>query len=196
MYKFKFRIPSYFSLVIRSLAVLEGIAIGFDPNYKVLSSSYPWIARKVLTDSSPQLQSTLKNLLYEEGVFRVDRLESLLAESLRAKTEESLVRSRVGNTDSTVATKQVISFTLTEKGAFVREILLQEVAKGLDALGLAILDYIASDSALRLPFAIQLSSVSVADEDLMNLRTLHRLLLLLSRLQKQESPSTNFSSKY
>ncbi|KAI5444070.1 hypothetical protein KIW84_012620 [Lathyrus oleraceus] len=80
MYKFKFRIPSYFSLVIRSLAVLEGIAIGFNPDYKVLGSTYPWIARKVLTDSSPQLKSSLMNLLYKDGVFEIDRLESLLTE--------------------------------------------------------------------------------------------------------------------
>jgi aarF domain-containing kinase len=63
-----------------SLAVLEGIAIGISPNYKVLGSTYPWIARKILTDSSPQLKSSLQNLLYEEGVFRIDRLESLLSE--------------------------------------------------------------------------------------------------------------------
>uniref|UniRef100_A0A6N2L2K4 Protein kinase domain-containing protein n=1 Tax=Salix viminalis TaxID=40686 RepID=A0A6N2L2K4_SALVM len=125
MYKFKFQIPSYFSLVIRSLAVLEGIAIGFDPNYKVLGSTYPWIARKVLTDSSPQLRSSLQALLYEEGVFRIDRLESLLSESLRARTEKVLVEDN----DSKVAVKQILSFTLTEKGAFVREILLQEIAK-------------------------------------------------------------------
>ncbi|XP_073105108.1 uncharacterized aarF domain-containing protein kinase At1g71810, chloroplastic isoform X5 [Elaeis guineensis] len=129
MYKFKFRIPSYFSLVIRSLAVLEGIAISFNPDYKVLSSSYPWIARKVLTDSSPQLQSTLQALLYKEGVFRIDRLESLLTESLRARTEQSMVRKEVGKTDSTAAIQQALSFTLSEKGAFVREILMQEFAK-------------------------------------------------------------------
>ncbi|GMN60587.1 hypothetical protein TIFTF001_029676 [Ficus carica] len=80
MYKFKFRLPSYFSLVIRSLAVLEGIAISFNPDYKVLGSTYPWIARKVLTDGSPKLKSSLQSLLYKEGVFRIDRLESLLTE--------------------------------------------------------------------------------------------------------------------
>lgn len=48
-----------------SLAVLEGIAISIDPNYKVLGSTYPWIARKVLTDSSPKLKSSLQALLYE-----------------------------------------------------------------------------------------------------------------------------------
>ncbi|XP_020080986.1 uncharacterized aarF domain-containing protein kinase At1g71810, chloroplastic [Ananas comosus] len=187
MYKFKFQIPSYFSLVIRSLAVLEGIAISFDPNYKVLSSSYPWIARKVLTDSSPKLRATLQTLLYKDGVFRIDRLESLLTESLRARTEQSLVRGEVEETDSRAAIKQVMTFTLTDKGAFVREIILQEVAKGIDALGMATLDTITSTAASRLPFVISYSSSSMGHEDIANLQTLRRLLLLLSKLQKNES---------
>lgn len=52
-----------------SLTVLEGIALSTDPNYKVLSSSYPWIARKVLTDASPTLRETLKSLLYKVRYF-------------------------------------------------------------------------------------------------------------------------------
>ena len=48
-----------------SLAVLEGIAVSFDPNYKVLGSTYPWIARKVLTGNSPKLKSSLISLLYK-----------------------------------------------------------------------------------------------------------------------------------
>lgn len=50
---------------LSSLAVLEGIAISSNPDYKVLGSTYPWIARKVLTDSSPKLQSSLQGLLYK-----------------------------------------------------------------------------------------------------------------------------------
>ncbi|KAL5980991.1 hypothetical protein ACLOJK_028911 [Asimina triloba] len=133
------------------LDVLEGIAISFDPNYKVLSSSYPWIARKVLTDSSPQLRSTLQALLYKEGLFRIDRLESLLSElsriygdqenlkfalpevlivSLRARIEQSQLKRETVDTSSSVVIKQMLKFTLDEKGAFVREVLLQELAKG------------------------------------------------------------------
>jgi len=55
---------SYLKFVC-SLTVLEGIALSSDPNYKVLSSSYPWIARKVLTDRSPKLRSTLRELVYK-----------------------------------------------------------------------------------------------------------------------------------
>ncbi|XP_058096611.1 uncharacterized aarF domain-containing protein kinase At1g71810, chloroplastic isoform X2 [Magnolia sinica] len=186
MYKFKFQIPSYFSLVIRSLAVLEGIAISFNPNYKVLSSSYPWIARKVLTDNSRQLRSTLQDLLYKEGRFRIDRLESLLTESLRARTEQSLIKKESVDTGSKVVIKQILSFTLTEKGAFVREILLEEFAKGIDALGLATMDSVTSAAISRLPFS-HFPSSTMAEEDINNLRTLRRLMLLLSGLQRSEN---------
>lgn len=187
MYKFKFQLPSYFSLVIRSLAVLEGIAIGFNPDYKVLGSTYPWIARKVLTDSSPKLKSSLQALLYEDGVFRIDRLESLLKESLRAKTEKALVRKEAAETDSRVFIKQVLSFTLTEKGAFVRDILLQEIAKGLDALGLETLDSVTSTTIASIPFISLFSFPSMTDEDMVNLRTLRRLTQLLLGYQQIEN---------
>ncbi|XP_010521117.1 PREDICTED: uncharacterized aarF domain-containing protein kinase At1g71810, chloroplastic [Tarenaya hassleriana] len=188
MYRFKFRIPPYFSLVIRSLAVLEGIAISINPNYKVLGSTYPWIARKILTDSSPQLKSSLQNLLYEEGVFRIDRLESLLTESLR--TETSLVQNPVVDTGSRVVIKQMLTFTFTEKGSFVREILLQELAKGIDAFGLATLDSFTSVASTSIPFAGSRSRTSLTEEDRINLRTFYRLISLFSGMQETERFST------
>ncbi|KAJ1273081.1 hypothetical protein BS78_06G252900 [Paspalum vaginatum] len=194
MYKFKFQIPSYFSLVIRSLAVLEGIAISFNPNYKVLSSSYPWIARKVLTDSSPKLRSTLETLLYKDGTFQIDRLESLLTESLRARTEQSLARNQQEDVDSKrYAIKQVLSFTLTDQGAFVKDLLLQEIAKclqGIDALGVATISSATSAAAPRLPFMAGPSPLtSLNEEDVTNLRNLYRLLLLLSKVSHKENSS-------
>ncbi|WJX71166.1 hypothetical protein P8452_55189 [Trifolium repens] len=186
MYKFKFRIPSYFSLVIRSLAVLEGIAVGFNPDYKVLGSTYPWIARKVLTDSSPQLRSSLENLLYKDGVFDIDRLESLLTESLRAKTDKTLVKQSSEGADSKMVMKEILSFTLTEKGGFVRKIIVQEFAKGLDALGLATLE----TAAARVPFSTLFFPSLMTEEDIVNLRTFQRLMLLLSGTRRKEGFNT------
>lgn len=184
MYKFKFRIPSYFSLVIRSLAVLEGIAISFNPNYKVLGSTYPWIARKVLTDTSPRLQSSLRSLLYKDGMFNIERLESLITESLRAKTERALIKKQVEADNSRMVIKQILYFTLDEKGAFVREILLEEFAKGLDALGLATLDSVTRAMTANIPFTASGSFSSMTNEDITNLQNLRRLLALLSGVQE------------
>ncbi|KAK4280084.1 hypothetical protein QN277_011755 [Acacia crassicarpa] len=187
MYKFKFRIPSYFSLVIRSLAVLEGIAVGFNPEYKVLGSTYPFIAKKVLTDSSPQLKSSLQTLLYKDGMFRVDRLESLVTESLRANPNKAIVKNQSNNSDSRMVIKEVLSFTLTEKGSFVREIILQELAKGLDALGLATLDSITSTAAANIPFSALFTYPLMTKEDVNNLRTFQRLVVLMFGSKRGEA---------
>ena len=36
MYKFPFKLPPYYALIIRSLITLEGIALSVDPNLKYL----------------------------------------------------------------------------------------------------------------------------------------------------------------
>ncbi|KAF5839993.1 ABC1 family-domain-containing protein [Dunaliella salina] len=79
MYQFNFRIPPYYTLLVRSLTVLEGIALASNPDYQVLGSAYPWIARRLLTDRTPEMRDTLRALLYDQyGRFRFVRLESLL----------------------------------------------------------------------------------------------------------------------
>ncbi|KAL0701488.1 hypothetical protein Bca4012_057610 [Brassica carinata] len=206
-----------------SLAVLEGIAIGINPNYKVLGSTYPWIARKILTDSSPQLKSSLQSLLYEDGVFRIDRLESLVTEVrldfiplrlsfactfacllaaelvslgwgcaylgkldvgyLSLRTETALVQKPVEGTDSKIVMKQILAFTFTEQGSFVREILLREFAKGLDAFGLATLDSFTSVSS----FSGSRGFNSLTEEDMTNLRTFYRLISLFSGMRGDEA---------
>jgi predicted unusual protein kinase regulating ubiquinone biosynthesis (AarF/ABC1/UbiB family) len=40
------QIPAYYTLLVRSLSVLEGIALASDPQYKVLGAAYPWVARR------------------------------------------------------------------------------------------------------------------------------------------------------
>jgi hypothetical protein len=46
---------------------------------QVLGSAYPWIARRLLVNQTPELRATLRALLYSPtGRFRFARLESLL----------------------------------------------------------------------------------------------------------------------
>ena len=67
------------------LPTSPGIALASDPNYKVLGAAYPWVARRLLTDDSPELRGTLRRLLYrKDGAFRFDRLEALLEQAVRS----------------------------------------------------------------------------------------------------------------
>lgn len=63
-------VPAYYVLVLRSLTVLEGLALYADPNFKVLAASYPYFAKRLLTDPNPYLRDALIQLLFKDGRFR------------------------------------------------------------------------------------------------------------------------------
>lgn len=73
-------VPAYYALILRSLTVLEGLALYADPNFKVLAASYPYFAKRLLTDPNPYLRDALIELLFKDGRFRWNRLENLLVQ--------------------------------------------------------------------------------------------------------------------
>lgn len=80
LYQFPFNVPAYYALILRSLTVLEGLALYADPNFKVLAASYPYFAKRLLTDPNPYLRDALIELLFKNGRFRWKRLEDLLVQ--------------------------------------------------------------------------------------------------------------------
>lgn len=76
---------------------------------QVLSSAYPWMARRLLTDKSPELRDTLRSLLYKDGRFQFRRLEQLLQQAAASP-------SRPGATyaagSAQVSTRAYLAFVL------------------------------------------------------------------------------------
>lgn len=124
MYEFPFRVPAYYALIIRSLVTLEGIAINVDPDFKVLSKAYPYVAKRLLTDSSPELRASLQDLLFKDGRFRWNRLENLLRNARNSP-----------DYDINQVLEQTVDFLLSERGEFIRDKLADEIIKGIDAAG-------------------------------------------------------------
>ncbi|RMF26965.1 MAG: AarF/ABC1/UbiB kinase family protein, partial [Cyanobacteria bacterium J083] len=124
MYEFPFRVPAYYALIIRSMVSLEGIAIGINPNFKVLSKAYPYVAKRLLTDPSGELRTSLKDLLFKDGSFRWNRLENLLR---NAKNSQDYDFEKVSS--------QAIDFLFSERGSFIRERLVDEIVKTIDLFG-------------------------------------------------------------
>ncbi len=122
MYEYPFRVPPYYALIIRSLVTLEGVAIYIDPNFKVLSEAYPYVSKRLLTDPSPELRASLRDLLFKDGRFRWNRLENLLKNARNSS-----------DYDSSDALNQGLEFLASERGAFIRTKLVDELFKGLDA---------------------------------------------------------------
>ncbi len=124
MYEYPFTVPAYYALIIRSLVTLEGIAIQVDPEFKVLSKAYPYVAKRLLTDQSPELRESLRDLLFKDGRFRWNRLENLL-QNARSNQDYDLDQ----------ALEQAVDFLFSERGEFIRSNLVNEIIKGLDSLG-------------------------------------------------------------
>merc|ERR1719446_1229482 len=78
-FTFPFRIPPYFALVIRAIGVLEGIALVGDPGFAIVDEAYPYISRRLLTDTSPRLRAALRYMVYGQSErFDVDRVIDML----------------------------------------------------------------------------------------------------------------------
>jgi len=109
MYKFPFRLPPYYALIIRSLLTLEGIALSVDPNFKILGAAYPYFARRLMEDPDPQLRESLKEMLFDNKKFKWDRLEDLLSNAAKQT-----------NLDLEKLLDEVINLLFSPKGGFLR----------------------------------------------------------------------------
>jgi predicted unusual protein kinase regulating ubiquinone biosynthesis (AarF/ABC1/UbiB family) len=151
MYEYPFRVPAYYALIIRSLVTLEGIAINVDPQFKVLSKAYPYIAKRLLTDPSPQLRSSLQDLLFKDGNFRWNRLENLLR---NAKDSDDYDLDRVLD--------QTLEFLFSERGEFLRDRIVSELVNSLDMLGQNALDSITAAVRRRMGWTTEPPSTQTA----------------------------------
>ena len=124
MYKFPFKLPPYYALIIRSLLTLEGIALSVDPNFKILGAAYPYFARRLMEDPDPQLRESLKEMLFDNNVFKWDRLEDLLSNAAKQT-----------NLDLEKLLDEVIELLFSPKGGFLRNEIIESLTNQIDLIG-------------------------------------------------------------
>lgn len=133
-FDFPFSIPPAFALLLRALSVLEGIALVGDPEFKLIMESFPFVSKLVMTDRSPALREALQQILYKDGTFSPTRLRVLVDSSQGIVNEgEAFVDFDTPSKNSKV-TEDAVEFLFSPEGAVIREILVDEVAKGIDVL--------------------------------------------------------------
>jgi predicted unusual protein kinase regulating ubiquinone biosynthesis (AarF/ABC1/UbiB family) len=123
MYRFPFRVPPYYALIIRSLVTLEGIALSVDPAFKILGAAYPYFARRLMEDPDPSLRRSLREMLFDGDEFRWQRLENLISSaSLQAELDiEGLL-------------DQVLDFLFSANGGLLRQQLVDAAVERMDNL--------------------------------------------------------------
>ena len=173
MYKFPFRVPPYYALIIRSLVTLEGIALSVDPEFKILGAAYPYFAQRLMEDPDPQLRQSLKEMLFDGDAFRWTRLENLVAS---AASQAQL------NLDTLL--DQALDFLFSANGGMLRTQLVEAVVDRVDALGWLTVKRIGR----QLPRALQPAAISNDDswameqETMLDLEPIRELLSVLQQL--------------
>ncbi len=124
MYRFPFRLPPYYALIIRSLITLEGIALSVDPEFKILGAAYPYFARRLIEDPDPQLRESLKEMLFDGDLFKWNRLEDLIISA-----------SKQSELDINKLIDQIIEFLFSTNGGILRKELIEAIVNRLDSIG-------------------------------------------------------------
>ncbi|KAK4794084.1 hypothetical protein SAY86_012078 [Trapa natans] len=123
LYQYPFNVPAYYALILRSLTVLEGLALYADPDFKVLSASYPYFAKRLLTDPNPYLRDALIELLFKDGRFRWNRLENLLQQGRKDK-----------DFSAKDALQPVLKLLLGPDGKELRVLVIKEATRVIEAV--------------------------------------------------------------
>ncbi|KAF5831971.1 hypothetical protein DUNSADRAFT_12335 [Dunaliella salina] len=92
--KYPLEIPPFFALILRAFSVIEGIALGVDPDYAIVKECFPYLSRRLLNDDSPRTRELLREVLYgTQGRKRLD-IERLtkFAEGLSAYNTDALTK--------------------------------------------------------------------------------------------------------
>ena len=172
MYRFPFRVPPYYALIIRSLVTLEGIALSVDRDFKILGAAYPYFARRLLEDSDPDLRRSLRDMLFDGEEFRWSRLEDLV---MNAARQQQL--------DIEGLLDQTLDFLFSPRGGVLRQQLVGAAVDQLDAAGWQLVQTLGKRLPLRLrPPGLKTPPMRRANAALLNLEPIQELMRILQQL--------------
>ncbi len=164
MYKFPFKLPPYYALIIRSLITLEGIALSVDPNFKILGAAYPYFARRLMEDENPELRNSLKEMLFDENNLKLERLDDLL----KSATKEKKLNSEK-------ILDQTIDFLFSSKGFILRNELVNIFATKIDSIGWKILVSLNNKLPLKIRSKTIANSSKIDTKEILNLSSINKM---------------------
>ncbi|KAF5790194.1 putative ABC-type Cd(2+) transporter [Helianthus annuus] len=127
--KYHFRMPPYYTLLLRSLASFEGLAMAGDPNFNTFEDSYPYVVRKLLTDNSPDTRKILhavvlnkrKEVQWKKVAFflRVGSASKGLQLALKSEASTEMPSDTVSD-----SVNLALKLLLSKDGAVVRRLVM------------------------------------------------------------------------
>jgi len=133
-----FSIPPWVSLLARSIATLEGIALAGNPNYRIVAEAYPFVVRQLLegSDGSSRLTLALRELLLDaDGRVQAVRLSALLQAALGAVASADNADGFIdfeAVPEHGANPQEVVDFLLSPSGRSLKPLLVQELSTTVD----------------------------------------------------------------
>mmetsp|Transcript_38380 Transcript_38380/g.79797 ORF Transcript_38380/g.79797 Transcript_38380/m.79797 type:complete len:366 (-) Transcript_38380:990-2087(-) len=91
-----FKIPEWFLYTSRAFLTLEGVSLSADPNYSLIKSCFPYVAKRLVGDDDPRARRALKDMLYGSGENIDPKSVSKLLEGFSSYTSTTKTVSNVG----------------------------------------------------------------------------------------------------
>jgi predicted unusual protein kinase regulating ubiquinone biosynthesis (AarF/ABC1/UbiB family) len=143
----QFSTPPFFTIIIRSLTILEGIALSVDKNFRLVRGSYPYVLNQLLyPEDNERTPASLEKLLIrlltvngEQKEIEWERLRDLLVLAQKASKvyepsspEDSEAEDKVKLSRRSI---EVLSRFFTSRTCmFLKKPLVHEIAEAIDAM--------------------------------------------------------------
>ena len=141
----QFSTPAFFTIIIRSLTILEGVALSVDKNFKLVRGAYPYVLNQLLTpQGNGRTPEALRKLLIrlltvngEEKEIEWERLRDflLLAQKASKRYDPSAgVESDAKSALSRKSIELLGQFFMSRTGLFLKKPLVHELAEAIDGM--------------------------------------------------------------
>jgi len=206
-----FRLPSYATLIIRALATLEGVGLQSNAGFSIGQETFPYVARRLLTDDSLRIRSALQDYLYRGrqriAVKRIDDLVTAFGSFTNLMKGDRAVAAEDGGAPKPfeakadgveaggrldAASRDIAGVLFSPDGNYLQEILINEGVAAVDALSrAAVVQLIRTLGPLAFPVAAPLNFVlgtGGIEKQLLSREDKESLLLVRRILQLAQSP--------
>ena len=132
-----FKLPPYVLYVSRAFSTLEGIGLSVAEDFSILKESYPYLAKRLMTDNSPRAQAALRTMLFESNNGK----SGLLSTSKLIEMSDGFTSYTAATADAErdtegkrIANEALASVLLSPDGNFVQDIVLEGAARVTDSV--------------------------------------------------------------
>lgn len=165
-------------------------------DFAIVDEAYPYLSRRLLTDDSPRLRAALRYMVFgTQENFDVERMIDLLQalESFNSLGFLSDTSSTAMPPSRQSQTRDALKFLFSDEGAVMRELLLDEVVKGVDCLSRDTLYQLTATLPFRLPSILRAAAPQISGSEQVVISNIRKLMAFF--FINNDVSSSSFTSK-